>query len=114
MGDGECVLAKANLLIEAYGGFSVAGDAKDQFHQRIMSDEEMTEKRKGWRPAWKGKAEAAIKREQKGKGTEAPVVGVTIDSGPECQWEYQELTTTFKDCYPGLHIRRFKDFQTFE
>lgn len=110
--DGQVVLAKAKMLVETCGGANIAGDAKDDFHKNIMTAQEMG-KLQGWRTAWKGKVCAAISLRQQDY-PDLPVIVLTIDGGPECQWEYKQITGCIKDQFRVISIRRFADFKSFD
>merc|ERR1711976_1041995 len=69
-----------------------AGAAKDEFHSKIMSEEEMSDDRKGWRTAWKGKVEACFQALVQQNPND--IIIVTIAGGMECQWEVDFLKST--------------------
>jgi hypothetical protein len=111
--DGTLVLSKAKKAIEAKGGCNVAGDAKDQFHTRIMTCEEMEKTKHQWRIAWKGKLAAAVALMQR-IFPKARVQVYTIDGGEECQWELNQIYALFKASFKDIEIERCATFEEFE
>lgn len=111
--DGHSVLKKAIQVVTAFGGTNKAGDAKDWFHSMMMSEAEMTNNVKGWRIAWKSKVCAYLVDLRKFFPTD-DIVLLTIDGGPECQWELAELKGEIKKAYPWYQLLRFGDLTAFE
>ena len=74
-------LAYCGATVDAFEMMSV--DARKSFHLQLMSEEEMDQLRKGWRPDWKGKATTCINLMLK----HGPKKPVAVEGEPECQRE---------------------------
>merc|ERR1712129_441863 len=107
------VLTKAKDLIEKAGGFNLGGDAKDRFHTKLLSREQMTQEMKGWRAAWLGKCATGIDMAMR-CFPGATIIVYTIDGGPECQWELQEIQGPIQRQFPSMQVMRCKDFMEFQ
>lgn len=112
----EPVLLLASTFIEAAGFANVAGDAKDQFHQQVMTKDEMDVQLRGWRLAWKGKVATGIDMTTKhypGLAVEL----ITIDGGPECQWEVQEIQEhiipAFQNAGVEIELKACRNWEEF-
>ena len=111
------VLAFAVAVCEGLGFHSVAGDAADQFHMAVMTAEEMQVATKGWRIAWKGKVCTGIELTAKHSKGDA-IALVTIDGGPECQWEVNELKSKIIPSFSHVKLElmefhTWRDFACF-
>jgi len=106
------VLEHAQFLVKKIGFDNVAGDAKDKFHQHVMDPARMTRQRQAWRDAWLGKVCTAIQQVQRFCPGQ-PLVLMTIDGGPECQWELQKLKDRVLVQFSAVSIEQCKDFDAF-
>lgn len=111
--DGHSVLAVAMQEIHALGHSNKAGDAKDWFHANMMSKNEMDKAVQGWRIAWKSKV-CSYLVDLRRLFPNDQIVFLTIDGGPECMWELDQLQNDIKKAYPYYKLRRFRDLDTYE
>jgi len=114
------ILAVMISMMEILQGQSLAGDAKDTFHQEVMRKEVLTAEKKGWRDAWHGKVESGLKTTRRLKPTDRFVL-LTLKGGPETDWEQhvlpQHILPSFKkrgdENMEILHFQTIEDFCTY-
>lgn len=110
-------LCLAVALMKSLGFGNVAGDARDQFHKQVMTEEEMQLAIKGWRMAWKGKVCTGIEF-MANSSSDEPIVLATIAGGPECQWEVEEIRSKIVPSFQNVqlemkHFDHWTDFVSF-
>lgn len=86
------ILTVLKKIIESLGGKNLAGDAKDTFHQEVMTPEDLSSEKKHWTPAWKGKVCTGIDMMTHDYKRGAKISLVTYNGGPETDWEQLEIT----------------------
>jgi len=106
------VLSHARAFIKEIGHDNLAGDAKDRFHTQVMDKARMTQELKTWREAWKGKVCEGVKQVKRFRPA-SEIVLLTIDGGPECQWELEELKTKIIPQFTNIRLRQHTDFESF-
>merc|ERR1712151_992702 len=110
---GHSVLAVAKSLVYLCGGTNKAGDANDSFYSMMMGKAEMDVAAQGRRIVWKSLI-CAYLMDLKRLFPDDEIRLLTIDGGPECAWELDQLRNDIKKAYPYYKLRRFRDLDAFE